>query len=86
MSRMGSLLVMRPHDGETTMLEKIATLFLGIAAVAWLVAMIAGFIAAWPVGIFGLLALAGIGLLTIKAIKDRLTNQEDDHYAKNVNL
>lgn len=68
------------------MIEKIAYLFFGIAFLAWLVMLIVGLVAAWPYGIFGLLAIAGFGLLLIKAIRDRWANEEDDHYSKNVHL
>ena len=68
------------------MIERIAYLLLGIAFLAWLGAMIVGFIQALPYGIFGLFAIVGIGLLFGKVFQERLANKEDDHYSKNVNL
>ncbi|MEM7115088.1 MAG: hypothetical protein AAF614_21800 [Chloroflexota bacterium] len=68
------------------MIEKIAYLFFGIAFLAWLIALIVGLVAAWPYGIFGLLVIAGMGLLLIKVIRERWSNQEDEHYSKNVHL
>ncbi len=65
-------------------MEKIGYVLLLIVAACWLVAMIAGMIAAFPVGIIGLLGLAGIGLLFAKVVKERLANKEDDHYSKTV--
>ena len=58
-------------------------ILLGLA-VLWLIAMIAGMIAAFPFGLIGLVALLGIGLLFIKVVKDRLNSKEDDYYSKNV--
>ena len=53
-------------------------------AVLWILGIIGGMIAAFPVGIIGLVALVGIGLLFIKVVKDRLSNKEYDYYSKNV--
>lgn len=66
------------------MMEKIGYTLLSVAAVCWLVVMVKGLVAVFPVGIIGLLTLAGIGLLLAKAVKDRVRNLEDDHYSKTV--
>jgi len=66
------------------MMEKIGYTLLSVAAVCWLVVMVKGLVAVFPVGIIGLLTLAGIGLLLAKAVKDRVRNREDDHYSKTV--
>jgi hypothetical protein len=65
-------------------MEKIGYILLSIVAVCWVVAMLFGMIAAFPFGIIGLVAIAGVGFLFAKVIKDRLTNKEDEHYTKNV--
>jgi F0F1-type ATP synthase assembly protein I len=65
-------------------MEYIGYILLGIVVVCWLVAMLAGMIATFPVGIIGLLAIAGIGFLFAKVVKDRLASKEDDYYAKNI--
>ena len=65
-------------------LERTAYAILIVVFLAWLIAMIAGMIAAWPIGILGLLALLGFGLLAIKVLRERLNNREDDYYSKNV--
>ena len=73
--------------GQTTeveAMEKVAYVLLGIVAVCWLVGMVVGMVAAFPVGIIGFLALAGVGLLLIKVFKERLNSTEDDYYSKNV--
>jgi len=65
-------------------MENIGYFLLGIVAVCWLIAILAGMIAAFPLGIIGLVAISGVGFLFAKVIKDRLENKEDDYYSKNV--
>jgi hypothetical protein len=64
--------------------ERVAYVLLGIVAVCWLVGMVVGMVKAFPFGVIGLLALAGVGLLLIKVFKERMTSTEDDYYSKNV--
>jgi len=64
--------------------EKVAYALLGFVAVVWILGMIAGMVAAWPFGFFGLIAIVALGLLLIKVINERLSNKEDDYYEKNV--
>ncbi len=56
------------------------------ALIGWLVLLITDLIDVLPEGLIGLAAIAGFGLLLIKAIKDRLTNKEDNYYSKNIKL
>ncbi len=65
-------------------MEKLAYVLLGIVAVVWLVAILIGFVAAFPFGLIGFVALGGITLLFAKVIKERLDNKEDDYYSKNI--
>ena len=65
-------------------MEKIGYILLLVVAACWLIGMVAGMIAAFPLGIIGLLAIVGVGLLFAKVVKERLANQEDDHYSKTV--
>ncbi|MGR8934926.1 MAG: hypothetical protein ACU837_11135 [Gammaproteobacteria bacterium] len=65
-------------------MENIGYVLLAIVAAVWLIAVLAGMIAAFPLGIIGLLALGGIGLLFAKVVKERLANKEDDYYSKHV--
>ena len=65
-------------------MENIGYILLLIVVLCWLIAMLWGLIAAFPAGLIGLVAIAGIGFLFAKVIKDRLTNKEDDHYSKSV--
>lgn len=65
-------------------MEKIAYVILIIAAICWLIAMVAGMIAAFPFGIIGLVIIVGLGLLFAKALKERLTSRKDDRYSKDV--
>lgn len=65
-------------------METIGYILLAIVAVVWVIAMIVGLVSSLPVGIVGLIAIVGIGLLLAKVIKERLANKEDDHYSKHV--
>lgn len=65
-------------------MEKTAYAILALVAAAWLVVVVMGLVAALPYGLLGLLGLASIGLLLVRALKDRLSNEEDDYYQKNV--
>lgn len=65
-------------------LEKTAYALLGFVCLLYVGVMIAGLIAAFPVGIFGLIAIVGIGLLLIKVVRERVRNREDDYYSKNI--
>ena len=65
-------------------MEIIGYIFLGIAAVCWIIAIIIGMVVAFPYGLIGLIAILGIGFLFAKVIKDRLENKEDDHYSNTV--
>ncbi len=65
-------------------MEYFGYLLLGIVAVGWLIALFAGIITTFPWGIIGLVAIVGIGLLFVKALKDRLTSSEDDYYDRTV--
>ncbi len=50
-------------------LESIAYVLLGAVAAIWLVAMIAGMIAALPFGLLGLPVILGLGFLFIKILR-----------------
>ena len=65
-------------------MEKMGYLLLSIVVACWLIAMLVGIIAAFPLGIIGLLAIIGIGLLFAKVVGDRLANKEDDYYSKHI--
>ncbi len=65
-------------------LEKIAYTLLGSVCLLYVVVMVAGLIAAFPWGIIGLVVIAGVGLLLIKVIRERISNTEDTYYSKNI--
>jgi len=65
-------------------MEKLGYVLLIAVAAVWLYAMIQGMVALLPYGLVGLVALAGIGLLFAKVVKDRVESTEDDYYSKNV--
>ena len=65
-------------------MEKTAYALLLSVAALWLIAMLVGMIAAFPVGLIGLVVIVAVGLLFIKVLRERLANKEDDYYANNV--
>ncbi|HSN72686.1 MAG TPA: hypothetical protein VLT59_14315 [Steroidobacteraceae bacterium] len=64
--------------------ETIGYLCLAVVALAWLAAILAGLVVASPASWLGLVGLVGIGVLLIKVLKERLANEEDDHYDEHV--
>ena len=64
--------------------EKIGYLLLAIIVIVYVAAIVYGSIAAFPYGLVGLVLIAGIGVLLVKVIKERLKNKEDDYYSKKV--
>jgi hypothetical protein len=65
-------------------MEIAGYVILAIAAIGWLVIMITRMVEVFPEGVVGLIAILGLGILLIKALRDRLQNKEDDHYSKTV--
>ena len=65
-------------------MERMGYLLLAVVAALYIVAMVVGMISALPYGLIGLVAIAGVGLLFIKVVKERLDSREDDYYSKNV--
>ena len=65
-------------------MEYLGYTLLGLVAVVWLVVVIVGLVAAFPLGLIGFVVLAGLGVLFAKVLKERLENKEDDYYSKNV--
>ena len=65
-------------------MEKIAYVLLIIVAICYLIAMIFGMIKTFPLGLIGFVFIIAIGLLLIKAFRERLSDKEDEHYSKNV--
>jgi hypothetical protein len=65
-------------------MEKAGYIILMVVAACWLIAMIAGMIVSFPVGIIGLLAIVGFGLLFIRVLKDRIEASKTDKYSRDV--
>jgi hypothetical protein len=65
-------------------MENTGLLLLAIAFVLYIIAIVVVLIEESSVGMIGLIILAGCALLFGQAIKDRLNNEEDDYYTKNV--
>jgi uncharacterized membrane protein YuzA (DUF378 family) len=64
--------------------EKLGYAILLVLALLWLVAFVAGMIAALPYGLLGLAGIGAIAILFAKVVRDRSANSEDDYYSKNV--
>ena len=68
-------------------LEKLGYLILAVAGIGWLSLAVSeiepGAIGA-PEGLLGFATVAGYALLLVKALKDRLGSEEDDHYNRTV--
>ena len=64
--------------------EKTGYAFLIIIATLYLIAMFIGMFAAFPYGLVGLLLIAGVGVLAVKVVKERLQNKEDDYYSREI--
>jgi hypothetical protein len=65
-------------------MEQAGYILLSIVVIIWIVGIFVGLIVAFPFGIIGLIAIAGVGVLLIKVLTDRLDNKEDNYYSKNV--
>ena len=64
--------------------EKWGYSLLAIIMIVYMVAMFIGMIAAFPYGLLGLLFVAGLGILMVKVLKERMRNKEDDYYSREV--
>jgi uncharacterized membrane protein len=71
-------------EHRTVPLVIVGYLLLIAAFIGYLVIVITGLVDSFPEGIVGLLAIAGLGLLFVKVLKERLSNKEDEHYSRNV--
>lgn len=65
-------------------LERLALIFVAVAACVWAVVMLLGMVAALPWGLPGLIVLGAIGYLFWRVLRERLSNAEDDYYEKNI--
>ena len=65
-------------------MEQAGYILLSIVVIIWIVGIFVGLIVAFPFGIIGLIAIAGVGVLLIKVLTDRLDNKEDNYYSKKV--
>lgn len=63
---------------------RFAWTILAVLAILWVSAMVVGMVTAFPFGLLGLAALLAFGILFFKVLGDRLDNEEDDYYSKNV--
>ena len=73
-----------PNTIGRATVEKLGYAILLMLAVLWVVAFVAGMIAALPYGLLGLAGIGAIAILFAKVVRDRSANTEDDYYSKNV--
>ena len=66
------------------LLEKTGLLLLAVGLIAYIGFLVMMSVALFPEGILGLIVIVGSALIFAQVLKDRLTNAEDDYYAKNV--
>lgn len=66
------------------MLQKIGFFLLGIAVLMYMVAIFGALVMSMPIGLIGILAIGGSVLLFIQVVIERMNNEEDDYYSKNV--
>lgn len=65
-------------------MEIIGYILISIVVIVWIIVVFFGMVNAYPYGIIGLIAFAGIGVLFIKVLKDKLASAEDKHYSDNI--
>ncbi len=65
-------------------MEKTGYIILIIVAIAWIVAWIIGMFQNIWIGVIGLVMLIGLGLLFLKALRDRMKSHQDDRYSRDV--
>jgi len=64
--------------------EKLGYSLLAVIVIIYMIAMFIGMIATFPYGLLGLIFVAGVGVLMIKVLKERIRNKEDDYYSSEV--
>jgi len=65
-------------------LERLALIFIAIAAAIWIGVMFLGLVAALPWGLPGLVVFGAVGYLFWRVLRERLSSAEDDYYEKNI--
>lgn len=73
-----------PCTSTMDIYEKWGYTLLSIIAALYIVALFIGMIATFPFGLIGLLLIAGVGILLIKVMKERMKNKEDDYYSREI--
>ena len=66
-------------------MEYIGYILLGIVAIFWAISVIMGIFTAFPLGLIGLIAILGFGILFANVVKERIENKDDNHYSKTFN-
>ncbi len=73
-----------PKNGLVRVAFVLLTVSLAAVVVVWLLTLIVGLVSVSPWGLLGLIPVAGLVLLIVVVVRDRLANRDDDHYSKNV--
>ncbi|NQU66697.1 MAG: hypothetical protein HQ510_02020 [Candidatus Marinimicrobia bacterium] len=65
-------------------MEILAYLLLSFVLIIWIGMIFFELVSAFPEGALGIIVIIAFSILFIKALKERINNKEDDHYAKTV--
>lgn len=65
-------------------MDKLAFGLFLLFVLIYIIALTTTLITAYPWGLIGLLPIVGFGILFMKVVQDRLNNEEDDYYSKNI--
>ena len=65
-------------------MEKTGYIILIIVAIAWIVAWLLGMFQSLWLGLIGLATLIGLGLLFLKALRDRIKEYKNDRYSRDI--
>ena len=64
--------------------DKLALILVVAAGAVWALVMFAGLVATLPFGLPLLIVFLAVGYIIYRVVRDRLDNEEDDYYDKNI--
>jgi hypothetical protein len=70
--------------GNIMALDKLALILVAAGAAVWCLVMLTGLVASLPFGLPLLIIFLIGGYIVYRVIQDRLSNEEDDYYDKNI--
>ncbi len=65
-------------------MEKTGYIILIIVTIAWIIAWLLGMFQNTWIGLIGLTTLIGLGMLFIKALRDRIKEYKNDRYSRDI--